>query len=100
MAILDICAGQGQLLHGLLQKTSLALLAFLYPLWWLAWKSFLGLERHKYRTLSPENETYVKTHGAGKLLTGRTIVVSAIKGQPEKMVAHRSTRSDSIQHGN
>ncbi|MGH8743907.1 MAG: class I SAM-dependent methyltransferase, partial [Burkholderiales bacterium] len=62
-----------------LQKISLALLAFLYPMWWLAWKSFLGLERHKYRTLSPENEPYVKTHGAGKLLTGRTIVVSAIK---------------------
>jgi ubiquinone/menaquinone biosynthesis C-methylase UbiE len=67
-----------------LQKTSLALLAFLYPIWWLAWESFLGRERRKYRTLSPENEPYVKAHGAGKLLTGRTIVVSAVKGQPEK----------------
>ncbi len=61
------------------QRTSLVCLVVLYPLWRIAWEYFLVRERRKYRTLTPENEPFVRWHGTTKVLTGRTLVVSAWK---------------------
>jgi len=38
---------------------------------------FLARERHKYQTLTAENEPLVKRHFSLPLLLGRTLVVSA-----------------------
>lgn len=61
------------------QKTSLLCLVLLYPLWVIAWRRFLALERKKYRTLTEENESYILWHGSRMLMTGRTLVVSTLK---------------------
>ena len=62
------------------QRTSLVCLVMLYPLWRITWEYFLVRERRKYRTLTPENEPLVRWHGTTKVLTGRTLIVSAWKG--------------------
>ena len=61
------------------QRTSLVCLVLFYPLWRIAWECFLVWERQKYRTLTPENEPLVRWHGTTKVLTGRTLIVSAWK---------------------
>lgn len=61
------------------QKTSWFYLIMLYPVWALAWIGVLWMERRKYKTLTPENEPYVLWHGSRKVLTGRTLLVSALK---------------------
>lgn len=78
-SMLDAGFGEIKLDIDKTQKTSLVLYLLLYPLWLTVWFVFLSAERNRYQTLTPENEDYVRQHGAFSAMTGRTIVVSAIK---------------------
>jgi SAM-dependent methyltransferase len=61
------------------QKTSLVCLILVYPLWVIAWRRFLALERKRYRTMTEENAPHVLRHGTTELMVGRTLLVSAFK---------------------
>jgi len=62
-----------------IQRTSVLLLALFFPIVLLGWLRFLQVERRKYRTITPDNEAFVKQHFSREGLLGRTIVVSACK---------------------
>jgi SAM-dependent methyltransferase len=61
------------------QTTSVLWLLLLAPIIFIGGARFMSLERARYKTLTPENEVFVKAHFSWRLLVGRTIVVSAMK---------------------
>jgi ubiquinone/menaquinone biosynthesis C-methylase UbiE len=61
------------------QSTSLVLMTLFYPLIFLASFFIEKKERRKYKTIDEHNEKYVHEMNSIQCLTGRTIVVSAIK---------------------
>ncbi len=61
------------------QKTSVLWLLLLAPIIFIGGARFMRLERARFKTLTPENEVFVKAHFSWRLLVGRTIVVSAVK---------------------
>lgn len=61
------------------QRTSLVELALLWPLLAPGWFAFVRRERGKYKTITEENAAAVMQHHSVDVLTGRTIVVSAVK---------------------
>jgi SAM-dependent methyltransferase len=61
------------------QKTSLLWLLLLAPVIVAGRVRFMARERSKFKTLTAENEAFVKAHFSWPLLVGRTIVVSARK---------------------
>ncbi len=61
------------------QRTSMLLaVIFGLPLL-LGWLAFLRAEIYRYKTITPENRRQVAQHFSWRLLTGRTIIVSARK---------------------
>lgn len=76
-ALLDAGFEDIQLHIDKVQKTSVAWLTLLYPVIAVGRWRFMMRERHKYRTLTSENEPLVKRHFSLPLLLGRTLVVSA-----------------------
>lgn len=61
------------------QSSSKAFLVILYPLLFLGWRRFLSRERHRYQTISADNEAIVMKNFSKEILLGRTIIVSARK---------------------
>lgn len=78
-AMLDCDFHDLQLDTDRLQDSSRLLDILFAPLLWLGWRSFLRLERNRYRTLGSQNEPYVAQHNSQIIRLGRTIVVSAFK---------------------
>lgn len=61
------------------QKTSLLWLLLLAPVILVGGAHFMALERSRFKTLTAENEPFVKAHFSWPLFVGRTLVVSAMK---------------------
>ncbi|MBF0190958.1 MAG: class I SAM-dependent methyltransferase [Magnetococcales bacterium] len=78
-ALLDVGFSSIQDATDRVQKYSLVWLLFLAPLLGLGWLFFMHQEQRVYKTLTAENEPLVRRHNRFALLTGRTLLVSAIK---------------------
>jgi len=76
-ALLDAGFEDIQLHIDKVQKTSVVWLTLMYPVIAVGRWRFMTRERHKYQTLTAENEPLVKRHFSLPLLLGRTLVVSA-----------------------
>src|SRR5258708_2054593 len=61
------------------QKTSVLWLLLLAPIIFIGGARFMRLERARFKTLTPENEVFVKAHFSSRLLVARTIVASPVK---------------------
>ncbi|MEW6163752.1 MAG: class I SAM-dependent methyltransferase [Pseudomonadota bacterium] len=61
------------------QKTSAFWAVLLAPLLWIGRYRFMRRERVRFKTITPENAPVVAIHFSWPLLTGRTVVVSAVK---------------------
>ena len=61
------------------QATSILWLVLLAPVIYAGGLFIMARERSRFKTITPENEAFVKAHFSWRLLVGRTIVVSAMK---------------------
>lgn len=78
-ALLDAGFEKVELNIDKVQKTSVFWLVLCAPLIFIGRYRFWSNERHKFKTITIENEPLVARHFSWPLLVGRTIVVSAIK---------------------
>jgi len=65
-----------------IQKSSVAILFFLYPFLYFGWRRFLWRETYRYKTIDDNNSKIVLKNFSKEILLGRTIVVSARKRKP------------------
>ena len=78
-ALLDAGFDKIELSIDKVQKTSVFWLILLAPFIFAGRHRFMTRERKRFKTITPENEPHVEAHFSWLLLTGRTIVVSAVK---------------------
>ena len=78
-ALLDAGFDQIELSIDKVQKTSVLWLILLAPFIFVGRHRFMTRERKRFKTITPENEPHVAAHFSWRLLTGRTIVISATK---------------------
>ena len=78
-ALTDAGFDQIELSIDKVQKTSVFWLLLLAPIIYPGWLRFLSRERNKYQTITARNAALLAPHFSWPLLTGRTIVVTAIK---------------------